>query len=446
MGDNRRDIYSFPYWEKAWARPFESVVSADLKYAWINRITAAQCRKLLSFDYQHRHEREALTERLFSAIPQQHRAPSSWFWRASKFSIAVCPHCLNEGYWSELPQLLGCECCPIHGVPLIRRCKRCLSLLRFGAPVFGRTGPFVCEQCGETMSDWPVNLVNSWTQRPNASAMERLGRLNLAAHEIEARCDGHWSFPGYDGTHDIRTIFHELSGKRLRLEIDDQGLFDDSSFEPVVPVTYMLPYEQSIFDKEVEASRQAIISDLARRCRQDRKINSAAHAYIEIRSLRLPIISYAAGEDLAKTVVEVFEKINESNQFESLRNSRFFNESFEHDKWADQAGKVIACYSIWQICRVLLHIESVIVRLKGLLGDCDEIPDDVHSFLYSQPYGLRLEWCRTGDNYFFFEISSSAFIAPYRYRYTEDRIELTMFQIMPQNFECTSQSRRYFDE
>lgn len=431
-----RNVFDFRYWVSGWGNPFESRWSVYQKYVWLNDASPHEYIVLTATGKESNHQR--LETRLFSAVLEQHRIPYIKLWDAAQFSHAVCPICLGAGYWSELPQMAGLEECPLHGTPLQRHCRKCLRPIWFGCPQFAKTSAFVCQSCGEPLTSFPKNVFMQWHSISPDALISKFAPLYSIAQRLSAECQGIWRFPGYAPVVEVRLILHLFTCHRTRLDRDAHWpTFAEEVSEQVSPATFLLPFNANILTAELEQERRATITDLTRQCRQipygDRRIGETLTVNMGWKTHEL---DFKTGGALPENVMSVLNSLSNGR----VKKSHW---SFEDDLYSSialhfpdapylkQVPKILLTFSVWQICRILMRIESLVRTLTERLSGSGGMNDDAHNIIGHQPYGIRLKWGRVDEGHFVFELNSSAWIPPYRLRNTARGIELTIFQILP---------------
>jgi hypothetical protein len=439
-----RNPFKYSHWVSGWARPFESRWSVYQKYAWINSASPSEHSHLMQYFEVANDSQMHLDARLFAAVPAQHRALGIRLWGPVSFRHAVCPDCLAAGYWSELPQLAGCDHCPIHGTALQRHCRRCLRALRFGCPQFTSTGAYVCRACGEPLTAFPTNACLQWHSLSADTIASRMAPLDVIAQRVAVECDGRWHFPA--GVIDRQLVLNALTGHRMRHAWDENlPLIADGAIGQVIPVTFRLPCDESVLVAELEDARRALVADLTRYCNQSHYVGVPGRATVSIK-LEGPTheLAFRPGGSLLENVTFVLEsllaRIVEIEKRKNLPLPDGLAEylglnlqisSSPRTFVADPISKILWTFSVWQVVRVLLWLESLTRTLLKRFDRDGRMTDEIEAILRNQPYGIRLRSARIDERQFVFGLSSSSWTPPYRMRTAANETELTIFQIIP---------------
>ncbi|HJW54322.1 MAG TPA: hypothetical protein VJ577_03540 [Burkholderiaceae bacterium] len=434
-----REVFAYPYWVGGWAHPFESRWAAYQKYAWINNATKPEY-SILTWDNFWNYEKKAnLEERLFALVPSEQRAPRIRLWDKLALPHAVCQVCLESGYWSELPQLAGYDQCPLHGVPLQRRCRKCLRPLQFGHPRFGQTGPFVCGACGEPLTPFPTNACLQWHRMPSEDLLSRLAPLHALAQRFATECEGYWEFPWTRQCPERQWILHAFTGHRLRQEWETNGtLLCDSAIKQVIPVTFILPCDETVLAAELANYRRALLADVAHHFRQYPAAALSTRGVTEMRMIYMTHeLHISAGGTLPENLQAVLQWMDEVKQRKDDRTMEDVLDSelstyYSVSPLVRFVPKILLAFSVWQIVRVLLWLDSLIETMTVQLTNANGMTDQISALLQEQPYAIRLLRGRIDDANFVFELECGSWIPPYRLRKMTDGIELTIFQIVPQ--------------
>jgi hypothetical protein len=436
-----REIFTYPYWVAGWTHPFESRWAAYQKYAWINNATAHEYAILTGDDFKFgQSERQVLLEeRLFAAVPQEQRVPRIGLWEALTLPHAVCPICLESGYWSELPQLAGYDQCPLHGVVLQRRCRKCLQLLRFGRPRFGQTGAFVCGACSEPLTTYPTNACLPWHRLPSEALLSRFAPLDALAQRVATECKGYWEFPWRKLCPQQQLILHTFTGHRLHREWEaNGGLFGDRTREQVVPVTFILPCDETVLAAELVDYRRALLADVARHCRQYPAATLSTRGVggmkVHFNTHELEIRAGGALLDNVRAILQWMDEAKRRKADQTMEDWLRFNLSlfYPASPHVRLIPKILLAFSVWQVVCVLLWLESLVETMALHLTDTGGMTDQIDVLLNDQPYDIRLRYGRIEEAHFAFEMGCCSWIPPYRLRATADEIELTIFQIVAQ--------------
>jgi hypothetical protein len=431
-----REVFAYPYWVSGWAQPFESRWSVYQKYAWINNACSRDHSLLMSRDVQYHEEQANLDARLFAAVPEQYRPPQIHLWEAADFPHAVCPTCLEAGYWSELPQLVGYDHCPLHGIAMQRCCRKCSRPFRFGCPQFGKTGAYVCLTCGEPVTAFPANVCRQWQSHSLDTVGDRFRPLIASAIRISTECEGKWAFPSRASTLDQRLVLHTLTGIRSHLEWDrNWSLLSPGMGERVVSTTFLLPCDEQFLDYELADMRHALIADLMKYCKKNGGVVSGAKTNVKLKTKSLTHeVGIKSGNSLLDNVRSVLEV------FQTERNLGWGIEdvirlSFRHIHTempaANQVPSILVALAVWQVARVILWIEALMDKLTACFARDGELSDETRAIFDNQPYSIYLRWWRIEAGHFVFEIYQSSWIPPYRLQCTSAGIKLTVYQIVP---------------
>ncbi len=444
-----RDPFDFPDWIAGWVHPFESKISLYQKYSWINDASSYEYSRLINSLREPNpsvyrssgsveDERDNLHKRLYGSLPIEHQPPTIWLWDTCGFPHAVCPQCLDAGYWSEWPQLLGCDSCPLHDVRLRRRCSRCLEPLRFGQPIFGEAGAFICQSCGEPMIESPGNAWLQWHRSPSPALIGRFMNVDNVTQQLRSDCSGKWAFPSPHDRIDHRIVMNSISGNRLQHEWNAApSLVGDQMFERVETATFCIPCDKRVLTRELRDARLALMADFKHRCR-NRGIQKVGAKNRAIKIERGGEVSYYAGGSLVDDVESILLQLDtyadprNSEKFEILTSFQDYSSVGRGNPSSDQLTKIVIALAVWQVARIVFMIAKLSDELLMGLDGKQDIDDETDGIIYQEKYAqLRLLRARTGERAFRYILRPSAWIPPYRVQLTPRKFEVTVFQIVP---------------
>jgi hypothetical protein len=436
---SKRDPFGLTYWIPGWARPFESLFSLYQKYAWINRATSKEHRWITDLSLDYCNERNHLDARLFKELPHQYRSSNIQLWHEANLPNAVCPICLQFGYWSELPQLAGFDQCPLHGIPLQRRCRKCIHPLKFGCPRFGQSGAFVCSVCGEQLTPFPANICQNWVSLPDEFIVSRFAHLDAIAQKIAFKGRGEWHIFGKKRTIDWRLILHALTGHRLHNDLEsERSLFNYGLSERILPVTFVLPRDETILDVELMTMQRALIADIVKLCGHYGHSKPAAKSTTWLKTGFIEDeLEFQQGGSLFDNIMSVLNTVWEEQNW-MVRTSDYFSQQKMRGNaellnlHRDQIFKILRPFAVWQVARILFLVENVATELMKRFSMNGTQNEQIGDFLDSQPFGIQLKWGRIDDRRFVFNTFAFALLPPFRILSKPCGIELTIYQIIPE--------------
>ncbi|WP_136420345.1 hypothetical protein [Herbaspirillum sp. ST 5-3] len=231
-------------WSPRLAHPFESDASLLVKLAWINEASYMQFQ---AFQHSIRENWGAAHTAVHANMPSEWPLlvhPLAKLLPRDEFSI--CLDCLQAGFHSDLPQLLGMETCPIHACPFQRRCTWCGNPIQFGRPEFRTTSIYVCRSCRKSLSPEGTTFLASIRRLSDERILAAFGPFLAGLTDAKRKCDGYWHV--HKGR--ANQIYYYMTG--YCSTFTNRLLLPSAVLRNLSVVDYMLPVEPNQLESELD--------------------------------------------------------------------------------------------------------------------------------------------------------------------------------------------------
>lgn len=407
--------YVSSFWVRSWENPFESVISLQKKYEWLNWLE----------NTKQKYREHSFPKGFLANRASEMRAPSVPLGEAVLVNAAVCIDCLQVGYFSDLPQLLGLNFCPVHGRKLERFCKKCLQPLRFGTPTFGIQSPFICASCNVQIIEHKPEYVFGWGSIDKTRLIKAFGPYLARLDAMKDLMQGQWHFPSEGNSHCKAAILNSLCSRDNFFDISNDFISSNINGGYVTPHTFILCKGENLDFRRLDILRNLALAELKLSIFPHRSADAELKLKTNLRfGLHYEYFQYY----LTEPPVNILEYVYNQIWFHQVKCMYGFGEGIPA-AYKSQIFEIVLALSSWQMTEILCQIDALTdwyiqETLRENRSDYNLEEETRKRFKY-----ICLRWSYLKEGHITFDIPTTSWLAPFRIEFLSDALKLTVFEV-----------------